>query len=133
VIRCCALREKLHLLQLPSPSFFVFHFFLLPAVLIAFEGRSDTLKVPLCLRLLVWLRHAQRLLWLCSTPQLIVEFLLCLPESLQCLLPPDDLLLLLCLLGLVLGCCCCRILLSCLIRLWVLDTDCRTCCCSLRE
>jgi hypothetical protein len=62
VMCCCTLREKLRLLQLLSPSFFVFIFFLLPAVLIAFEGRSDTLKVSLCLRLLVWLRCAQRLL-----------------------------------------------------------------------
>jgi hypothetical protein len=53
VLHCCALREKLRLLRLLSPSFFVFHFFLLPVVLIAFAGRNDTLKVHFCLRLSV--------------------------------------------------------------------------------
>jgi hypothetical protein len=49
---CCrALREKLRLLRLLSPAFFVFYFFLLPVVLIAFPGRNDTLKVHICLRL----------------------------------------------------------------------------------
>jgi hypothetical protein len=52
-MRCCVLREKLRLLQLLSPSFSVFHFFLLPVVLIAFARRNDTLKVHFCLHLSV--------------------------------------------------------------------------------
>jgi hypothetical protein len=62
VMRCCALRAELRLLQLLSHSFFVFCFFLLLAILIVVEGHSDTLEVPLCLRPLGWLRHAQLLL-----------------------------------------------------------------------
>jgi hypothetical protein len=79
-----------------------------------------------------WLRHAQWLLWLCSTHRLIAKFLFYLSRSMQYLLPPGDLLLLLRLLGLVLGCCCHQILPSCLLWLQVFDTDCRICRYSLR-
>jgi hypothetical protein len=61
-MRCCALCVELRLLQLLSPSFFVFHFFLLLALLIVVEGHSDIPEVPLCLRPLGWLRRAQWLL-----------------------------------------------------------------------
>jgi hypothetical protein len=44
MMRCCALRVELHLLQLLSPFFCVFCFFLLLVVLIAVEGHSDTQK-----------------------------------------------------------------------------------------
>jgi hypothetical protein len=59
---CCALRAELRLLQLLSPSFFVFCFFPLLVVLIVVEGHNDTLEVPLCFRPLGWLRHARSLL-----------------------------------------------------------------------
>jgi hypothetical protein len=62
VMRCCALHVELRLLQLLSPSFFVFCFFPLLAVLIVIEGHSDTPEVPLYLRPLGWLRRSQWLL-----------------------------------------------------------------------
>jgi hypothetical protein len=62
VMRCCAIHEELHLLQLWSLSFFVFRFFPSPTILIVVEGRSDTPEVSLYLRLLGWLRRAQCLL-----------------------------------------------------------------------
>jgi hypothetical protein len=58
MMRYCALRIELRLLQLLSPFFFVFCFFPSPIVLIVIEGRNDTPEVPLCLCLLVWLRRA---------------------------------------------------------------------------
>jgi hypothetical protein len=64
-MRCFALRVGLRLLQLLSPFFFVFHFFPLPTVLIADEGRNDTPEVPLYLHQLVWLAP-------CSMAALIV-------------------------------------------------------------
>jgi hypothetical protein len=62
VMRCCTLRAELHLRQLLSHSFFIFRFFLSLAILIVVEGRSDTPELPLCLRPLGWLHHAQLLL-----------------------------------------------------------------------
>jgi hypothetical protein len=62
MMRCCVLHVELRLLQLLSPFFCVFRFFLLLVVLIAFEGHNDTLEVPPYLRLLVWLGRARWLL-----------------------------------------------------------------------
>jgi hypothetical protein len=58
MMRCCVLHIELRLLQWLSPFFYVFHFFLLLAVLIAFEGHNDTLEILPYLRLLVWLGRA---------------------------------------------------------------------------
>jgi hypothetical protein len=61
-MRCCVLQVELRLLQLPSPFFCVFYFFLLLVVLIAFEGHNDTPEVPPYLRPLVWLGRSRWLL-----------------------------------------------------------------------
>jgi hypothetical protein len=58
--RCCVLHVELRLLQLQSPFFCVFHFFLLLVVLIAFEGHNDIPELP------------PGMAWSCSLAALIV-------------------------------------------------------------